>query len=156
MNPFDRTLDLLQRKVELEGRSHAECVFLTNQSIQVPSNCIPHSTEESLEIDQLNRLKDAVNCLRSENMWTSATLTEGDMLVQFVEEDTSINLTVTLPQADVYKSLERSVVLACKHLRDLCLMTNDNPGLITVNIGYAFADYVDMIYVEENTIDMGD
>ena len=63
---------------------------------------------------------------------------------------------MTLPQSDVYNTLERSVGLAAKNLRDLCLMTNDNPGSITVNIGYAFANYVDMIYVEENTIDMGD
>lgn len=156
MNPFDRTLDLLQRKVEMEGRSHAECVFLINQSFQVSSNCIPHSPDSTLEIEQLNRLKEAVNNLRSENMWMSAFLEEGDMLIHFQEKDTCIDLTVTLLQADVYNTLERSVSLAAKNLRDLCLMTNDNPGSITVNIGYAFANYTDMIYVEENTIDMGD
>jgi hypothetical protein len=156
MNPFDRTLDLLQRKVELEGRSHAECVYLINESFRVTSNCIPHSPDSALEIEQLNRLKEVVNNLRSENMWMSAYLDIGDMLVHFQEKDTCIDMTVTLRQADVYNTLERSVGLAAKTLRDLCLMTNDNSGSITVNIGYAFANYVDMIYVEENTIDMGD
>ena len=156
MNPFDRTLDLLQRKVELEGRSHADCVYLINQSFQVSSNYIPHSPDSKLEIEQLNRLKDAVYNLRSDNMWMSSVVTEGEMLLHFQERDTCIDLTVTLSQADVYNTLERSVSLAAKNLRDLCLMTNDNPGSITVNIGYAFANYTDMIYVEENTIDMGD
>ena len=76
MNPFDRTLDLLQRKVEMEGRSHAECVYLINQSFQVSSNCIPHSPDSTLEIEQLNRLKEAVNCLRSDNKWMDSPLSK--------------------------------------------------------------------------------
>ena len=31
-----------------------------------------------------------------------------------------------------------------------------SPGEITFNLGYAYAMYPDMIYVEENTIDYGD
>ena len=157
MKPLDRVLDRVQRQVELEGRSHAECVYLSNQSFQVPSNQIPPPPrEESLEIDQLNKLKDVVYNLRSDNMWTGAILFCGGIWFQFMETDTTIDVTVTFPQADVYNNLEKLLVTTSSTLRDLCLITNDVPGLITVNVGYMFARYQDMVYVEENTIEYGE
>ena len=156
MKPLDRALDRVQREVELDGRSHAECVFLQNLEIQIPSKHVPVGNEEQLEIEQLNELKEVVNRLRSDNMWMEATLNCGTHVIQFLENDVYLDMMVTLYQTDVYRTLERDMVSCAQILRDLCLMTNDNAGEITFKIGCAFAKYSDMVYVEENTIDMGD
>ena len=155
MKPLDRILDRVQRQVELEGKSHAECVYLTNFSFEVQSKHVP-APQEEMDHDRLNKLKDVINNLRSENRWMSAELSCGGMHLHFLERETCIDLIVSVPQADVYNSLERSVVLAAKTLRDLCLITNDNPGEMTFNLGYAFSMYQDMVYIEENTLDYGD
>ena len=155
MKPLDRTLDRVQRQVELEGKSHAECVYLTNLSFKVQSKHVP-APQEEMDHDRLNKLKDVINDLRSENMWMSAEITCGGMHLHFLEQDTCIDMIVSIPQADVYNSLERNVVSAAKTLRDLCLITNDTAGEMTINMGYAFAMYPDMVYVEENTLDYGD
>lgn len=89
-------------------------------------------------------------------MWTGAILFCGGIWFQFMETDTTIDVTVTFPQADVYNNLEKLLVTTSSTLRDLCLITNDVPGLITVNVGYMFARYQDMVYVEENTIEYGE
>ena len=41
MKPLDRVLDRIQRQVELEGKSHAECVYLTNLSFPDPIKARP-------------------------------------------------------------------------------------------------------------------
>ena len=156
MKPFERTLDLLQREVELKGRCHEECVYLTNQSFQVSSINVSKLSKENLELEQLNRLKEVINNLRSENRWMSAVLHGDRMTIQFQESETRINATVSLPEADVYNSLESLVHTVSETLNDLCLVNNENPGTITVNIGYVYARYTDMIYIEENIIDFGD
>ena len=155
MKPLDRILDRIQRQVELEGKSHAECVYLTNLSFQVQSKHVPVQQEE-MDCDRLNKLKDVINNLRSENMWMSAELSCGGMHLHFLEQDSCIDMTVCISHADVYNTLEKSAEKAAKTLRDFCLITNDTPGEITFNLGYAYAMYPDMIYVEENTIDYGD
>lgn len=155
MKPLDRVLDRVQRQVELEGNSHAECVFLTNLSFKIPSKHVPVKQEE-MDHDRLNKLKDVINNLRSENMWMSAEISCGGMHLHFLELDNCIDLIVSVTQADVYNNLEKLAQKAAKSLKDLCLITNDTPGEMTFNLGYAYAMYSDMIYVEENTIDYGD
>ena len=155
MKPLDRILDRIQRQVELEGKSHAECVYLTNLSFQVQSKHVPVQQEE-MDHDRLNKLKDVINNLRSENMWMSAELSCGGMHLHFIEQESCINLTVCVTSADVYNSLEKFAEKAARTLKDFCLIINDTPGTITFNLGYAYSMYSDMIYVEENTIDYGD
>ena len=155
MKPLDRVLDRVQRQVELEGRSHAECVFLTGQSFKIRSKHVQIAQEE-IDCDRLNKLKDVINNLRSENMWMSAEVSCSGMHLHFLENHTRIDMIVSIPQADVYNTLENHVIKAVKTLKDLCLMTNDNAGEITFNIGYVYAMYNDMVYIEENTIDYGD
>ena len=86
MKPLDRILDRIQRQVELEGKSHAECVYLTNLSFQVQSKHVPVQQEE-MDHDRLNKLKDVINNLRSENMWMSAELSCGGMHLHFIEQE---------------------------------------------------------------------
>ena len=155
MKPLDRTLDRVQREVELDGRSHSECVYLRNLSLTVQSKHV-QTTQEEMDHDRLNKLKDVINSLRSENMWMSAELSCGGMHLHFLENDTCIDMIASVPHADVYNSLEQLIVKATKTLKDLCLITNDTAGEITFNLGYAFAKYSDMIYVEENILDYGD
>lgn len=155
MKPLDKILDRVQRQVELEGRSHLECVYLTNYSFKVQSKHI--STEfEEMDCTRLNKLKEVINNLRSENMWMSAELSCGGIHFHFIEQDTCIDMIANIPQADVYNSLEQKVISAAKTLKDLCLITNDNHGEITFNVNCIFSMYSDMVYIEENVIDYGD
>ena len=86
----------------------------------------------------------------------SAEISCSGMHLHFLDQDSCIDMIVNIPQADVYNSLEHQVVSATKTLRDLCLITNDIPGEIIFNLGYVFAMYPDMVYIEENTLDYGD
>ena len=109
-----------------------------------------------MDHDRLNKLKDVINDLRSENKWMSAELSCGGMHLHFIEQDSCIDLIVNLPQADVYNTLEKHIIRSTETLRDLCLITNDVAGEITFNLGYVYAMYPDMVYIEENIIDYGD
>ena len=167
MNPLDRVLSEIQKKVELEGRSHSDCVFFQDLQVRVThreaSSSFPDGNDLPT-IDQVKGFKGVISNVRDDENWRSAVLSySGDSFFpshclshQFIEAGLKTNLSVCFSEADVYNDLEKIVASSSKVLNEFCHIVGDRPGDITINIGCAYARYSDMLYVEEFTFEFGD
>jgi len=167
MNPLDRVLDEIQKKVELEGRSHSACVYIQNLQFKVTPREITSSlptVEDLPTLDQLKEFKGVISNVRDDDKWKSAVMVFGGgslypsrcLSHQFIEDGCQTNLSVNYSEADVYKDLEKIIASSYKILREFCTILGERPGDITINIGCAFARYNDMLYVEEYTFEFGE
>ena len=166
MSTTDQILDRVQREVEYDGTSHAECVFLNDLTLNIPRATyeVPHlsSTNEELFDADFSGVLEALNF---PNRWMDLVVQNYVDIqtpprvtsLQFIEKDHRVvDMTVTMTRCDMYGELPDDVVSANLSLFRFCDESGFTPGDVNFRIGIAYTLYSDMEYVEEGIIDWGD
>ena len=166
MSTTDQLLGDAQRTVELDGTSHANCVYLNDLTFTLPRDNYTNpqfatTHDELFDAD----LSAVIEDYTFPERWKNLVVRNHDehfdpprvLSIQFIESTQGrMDLTVNMAHCDLYGELPDDVVAANLTLFRFCVEAGCNPGNLTFNIGVAYTLYTDMEFVDEGIVDWGD